>query len=423
VPTVKLTDRLMKNLRTEATVQEFWDQSFPGSFGVRIRKSGRKTFMLLYRAGGRRRRMQLGIYPAISLADARAQAFKMLGAVQRGEDVAEQRQQERKAGSFEELAELYLERHARPHKKPASIKEDTRILNTYLLPVWGRRSFRSITRADVISLLDYIQFKRQAPVMANRVKALTSTIFNFALRKALAPVTFANPCTHVELPFKEKSRDRVLSDDEIQALWEDLENRAEPTASIFRLMLLIGQRPGETKVMRWRDLDDNYIWTIPATETKTKREHRVPLSTQATAVIEELRPFSGDSEFVFASPRGGNIRWLQKMSQQIQKNTGFHFRPHDLRRTCATNLSKLGIDDVTIARILNHSWPLQQTTAVYNRWDKLPEMGHALRIWGEHLEHLVTGKRSANVARIRQSERHSVPVYLERVTDPQPTLG
>ena len=391
MPTAKLTDRLLKNLKTEGTVQEFWDQSFPGSFGVRIMKSGRKTFMFLYRTDGRRRRMKLGVYPALSLAQARSHAFKLLGAVQRGEDPAEERRQERQAGTFEELAELYLERHAKPNKKPASIKEDTRILNTYLLPVWGRRKFRTITRSDVIRLLDDIQFKRQAPVMANRVKALTSTVFNFALRKALVPETFANPCTHVALPARETSRDRVLSDHEIRALWKELENRMEPTASIYRLILLMGQRPGETKAMRWRDLDDENIWTIPATETKNKREHKVPLSSQALAIIEGLHPLTGDSEFVFASPRGGHIRWLQKMSQRIQKKTGFHFRPHDLRRTCATNLSKLGTDDVTIARILNHSWPFRHMTAVYNRWEKLPEMGRALQRWGERLEDLITG--------------------------------
>ena len=391
MPTVKLTDRLLKNLKTDKSVQEFWDRSFPGSLGVRVRNSGRKTFMFLYRAGGRRRRMKLGIYPALSLADARSQAFNLLGAVQRGEDPAEQRRQERRAGTFEELAELYLERHARPYKKPASIKEDTRMLKTYLLPVWRRRQFRSITRSDVILLLDDIQFKRQAPVMANRVKALVSTMFNFALRKALVPETFANPCTHVQLPFRERSRDRVLSDDEIRALWKDLENHVEPTASIYRLVLLIGQRPGETKAMRWHDIDGERIWTIPGTETKNKREHKIPLSSQALAIIEGLRPLTGDSEFVFASSRGGHIRWLQKMSQRIQKNTGFHFRPHDLRRTCATNLSKLGTDDVTIARILNHSWPFRHMTAVYNRWDKLPEMGRALQKWGERLERMVVG--------------------------------
>ncbi len=98
---------------------------------------------------------------------------------------------------------------------------------------------------------------------------------------------------------------------------------------------------------------------------------------------------------------GGHIRWLQKMSQRIQKNTGFNFRPHDLRRTCATNLSKLGVDDVTIATILNHSWPLRHVTAVYNRWERLPEMSRALERWGERLERMVTGRESTKVVKIR----------------------
>jgi len=107
---------------------------------------------------------------------------------------------------------------------------------------------------------------------------------------------------------------------------------------------------------------------------------------------------------------GGHIRWLQKMSQRIQKNTGFNFRPHDLRRTCATNLSKLGVDDVTIATILNHStiatilnhsWPLRHMTAVYNRWERLPEMSRALERWGERLERMVTGRESTKVVKIR----------------------
>ena len=365
-------------------------------------KSGRKTFVLMYRTGGRRRRMKLGTYPALGLAKARQQAFGVLGAVERGEDPAEKRKQDRNAGTFEELAQLYLEMHARPNKKPASIKEDTRILDTYLLPAWGRRKFQSITRSDVIHLLDEVKFKRGAPVMANRVKALASTIFNFAARKALVPETFANPCANVEQPTKEKSRDRVLSDDEIKALLKDLENRAEPTASIYRLVLLTGQRPGEVKALRWCDIDGENIWTIPATETKNHREHKVPLSFHALAVIERLRPLTGDGEFVFAAPGGGHIQWLQKMSQRIQKNTGFNFRPHDLRRTCATNLSKLGVDDFTIARILNHSWPMGQMTAIYNRWDRLPKMEQALQKWGAKLEAIVTGEGAAKVVTFKR---------------------
>ena len=99
--------------------------------------------------------------------------------------------------------------------------------------------------------------------MANRVKALASTIFNFASKKALVPETFANPCANVEQPTKEESRERVLNDDEIKALWKHLDTRAEPTASIYRLVLLTGQRPGEVKAMRWSDIDGDNIWTIP----------------------------------------------------------------------------------------------------------------------------------------------------------------
>ena len=402
MPTVRLTDRLVKNLKTKKKQEDFWDETFPGTFGVRVTDRGSKTFILRYRFGGRRRRLTLGRYQVLSLATARKVALEQLGETNKGEDPAEKRRQENNAGTFEELAQSYLDLHARPNKKPASIKEDTRILDTYLLPAWGRRKFLSITRSDVIGLLDEVKFKRGAPVMANRVKALASTIFNFAARKALVPETFANPCTNVEQPTKETSRDRVLSDDEINLLWEDLEDRGEPTASIYRLVLLTGQRPGEVKAMRWQDIDSENIrlskadalgsliekllspdiWTIPPTETKNRREHKVPLSSHALAVLEQLRPLTGDGEFIFAAPGGGHIKWLQKMSQRIQKNTGFNFRPHDLRRTCAINLSKLGSDDVTIATILNHSWPLRHMTAVYNRWERLPEMSRALERWG-----------------------------------------
>ena len=108
MPTAKLTDRLLKNLKTKETVEEYWDQSFPGSFGVRVMKSGRKTFTFMYRTHGRRRKMKMGTYPALSLAKARQQAFSLLGTVERGEDPAEKRKQDRTAGTFEELAQIYL---------------------------------------------------------------------------------------------------------------------------------------------------------------------------------------------------------------------------------------------------------------------------------------------------------------------------
>ena len=112
-----------------------------------------------------------------------------------------------------------------------------------------------------------------------------------------------------------------------------------------------------------------------------------------------------NAEFVIASPDGGHVRWLQKMSQRIQKSAGFKFRPHDLRRTCATNLSKLGVDDVTIATILNHSWPQRHMTAVYNRWDRLPEMKRALERWGTQAERIVRGKGATKIVKFKRFRR------------------
>ena len=393
MPTVKLTDRLLRHLKSEKKREFFWDESFPGHFGVRMSDKGSKNFQVRYRSGGRRRAYTLGRYPVVSLAEARKMALDLLGAVNRGEDPSEKRNQRKKAGTFEELAHLYIEMHAKPNKKLASVKEDTRILDTYLLPVWGRRKFESITRSDVIQLLDEVKLKRKAPVMANRVKALTSTMFNFASKKALVPETFVNPCTNVEQPTREKSRERVLSDEEIQALWKDLDNRSEPAASVYRMILLTGQRPGEIKAMRWSAIDEEGIWTIPESETKNKREHKVPLSSHARSVLKELESLTGESEYVFQ----GHPKSLQKMTQRIHKSTGVHFRPHDLRRTCATNLSKLGIDEITIARILNHSLPSLHMTAIYNRWENLPEMKRALERWGVKLNRIVTGMDPAKI--------------------------
>ena len=392
MPIVKLTDRLLRSLKTEKKREDLWDESFPGAFGVRVTERGTKTFILRYRFGGQQRRFTLGRYPVVDLADAREMALDVLREVNRGEDPAEKRYQGKKAATFKKIADYYIERHALPNKSPSSIKEDTRIINTYLLPVWGRRKFESITRSDVIQLLDEVKFKRKAPVMANRVKALAFTIFNFASKKALVPETFLNPCTHVET-YKEKSRDRVLSDEEIQALWKDLDHQKEPAASIYRMILLTGQRPGEVKAMRWSAIDEEGIWTIPESETKNKWEHKVPLSSHARSVLKELESLTGESEDVFQ----GHPKSLQKITQRILKSTGVHFRPHDLRRTCATNLSKLGIDDFTIAKILNHSVPGLHMTGIYNRWKKLPEMKKALDRWGVKLDRIVTGEDPAKV--------------------------
>jgi len=404
MPIAKLTDLAIRKLKPSGDQrEEFWDESFTGgSFGVRMSKTGRKSFVLLFRTNGRLRRMTLGIYPHLSLADARKKANQILGRVAQGEDPAQEKAGIRKSETFAELGSSYLERHAKVKKSPKSIKEDERILQTYLIPKWGQRKFITIRKKDVLVLLEKIAYKsgargKPAPVMANRVLALASKIFNFAIEKDIAPDTFVNPCMRLKPLGKETTRERVLSDDEIRRLWKELEKHREPTASIYRLILLTAQRPGEVKQMRWDQIDEE-VWTIPAEATKNKKgEHKVPLSSQALEILETLK--TGESEWVFPSA-DGHLEWLQKMSQRLQKNCGFKFRPHDLRRTAATKMSQLGVDQMIIAKILNHAWADRHITAVYDRWHKLPEMRQALERWAAHLQQILT-EEAAKVVKIR----------------------
>ncbi len=241
---------------------------------------------------------------------------------------------------------------------------------------------------------------RGAPVAANRTRALVSVIFNFGIKKSYLPDEFVNPCRNVDRPGgKEKSRDRVLTRVELKKLWKELESIEEPVASIYRLTLLTAQRGGEVKAMRWSELEGD-IWTIPGEKAKNGQEHKVPLSRAVRAILERLREENEDPVWVFPSPVGNrHIQWLGKANVRLQKATGFQFRPHDLRRTAATWMSRRGIDDVIIAKILNHTWADRQVTSVYNRWQKLPEMRQALERWAAELHRAVTSE-PAKVVRL-----------------------
>ncbi len=151
--------------------------------------------------------------------------------------------------------------------------------------------------------------------------------------------------------------------------------------------------------MRWDLIDEDGVWTIPAEVAKNGRTHKVPLSKQALAVIEAQ---ARCSEWVFPSNTDHSEPIARFRISRLTKRLviGDHFTAHDLRRTCATNLSQLGVDDATIARILNHSWADRNITSVYNRWGKLPEMRLALERWGSRLEQIVSGA-PAKVVNIR----------------------
>ncbi len=398
MPIISLNDRSLKALKTDKDREEFWDADFGkkgGSFGVRVTRDGRKTFVALYRVRGRLKRVTLGVYPAISLADARKEAVKKM---------ATDNEEARTGGTFQKLSQEYMDRYAKVKKREKSWLEDQRILDNHVLPEWRTRKYTAILRGDVLRLLDQVaegKKGKRAPVMANRVLALISKVFNFAIENDLAPETFANPCYRLKMN-PEKSRERVLSDDEIKTLWVTTMARKDIASKVYPLMLLTAQRGGEVKAMEWSQIDDEGIWTLPAEITKNKQEHRVPLSSQALAILEEVRQTTGGGKWVFPrmghgtaaskDNQGDHVRWFGNKNTRLQTALGFEFSPHDLRRTAATKMSELGIEDTLIARILNHTWADRQVTSIYNRWKKLPEMKTALERWGARLEQIVSGE-------------------------------
>ncbi len=389
-----LTHSFVEALKPPVTGQtDCWDRKAPG-FGIRVSLGGAKTWVVMYRRNGRKRRLLLGRWPGMRLADARQKARRYLGDVANGNDPAADRAQAKAAASFEELAALYLERHARLNKSPRSVREDEQMLRADLLPAWRDRRLSEIGRKDVIALLDGI-VSRSAPIHANRVRALVSKMFNFALARAL---TENNPAYQVPRPAPERSRDRVLTADEMRSLWGALSNEPAKVQALFKLGFLTAARRSEILGMRWDEMDfATGWWTIPTERSKNGLAHRVPLVRSALDLLSELREVTGDRDHVFPGGRVGRpVENPQKWLRRIRERAGVaDFRLHDIRRTVASNLTAMGIPRLTVSKLLNHVE--SSITAVYDRHSYDAEKKSALLKWDRRLREIVTGEASRKV--------------------------
>ncbi len=271
---MKLTDRQIVSAKTPQGLNQFdlRDDQVRGLV-VRVYTSGVKTWGVFYRRkqDNKRRWLKLGLYPGLSLKEARKLAEIQLGRIAAGEDPQAEREETRARGGVETVAELvdeYLERYAKVHKRPAGYAMDEWQLKTYALPRWGKRPIGEVTKRDVLALLEDVASGKVAPrgkptkVAPRNLKAVLSKLFDWAAdRGCLA----GNPAAGVKLPasvrehLKKGGRDRVLSEAEIRTLWQELdrieadarlEGHGLATAAAFKLVLLTAQRPGEVRSMR-----------------------------------------------------------------------------------------------------------------------------------------------------------------------------
>jgi integrase len=392
MPTIEFNAARIKFLKPEAGRQvDYFDKALPGFF-IRVSPKGRKSFGVLYRHLGRMRRLTLGAFPPMTLKEARRDATDKLRDAAHGKDPATEKAQQRKAETFREMAEQYIERHAKPHKK--SWPEDERRINKHLIPVFGNWKAKEITRRDIRPVLEGMA--KETPIEANRVRSLLRKIYNWGI---LNEIVELNPVTLIPAPGEEKRRQRVLTEDEIKALWKALDNERKNMAqhkprvtavASLKLRLLTAQRGGEVMGLRWSEVAADW-WTIPPERSKNGLAHRVPLSASAMRVLEEMKKLNEKkpSQYVFPSPKGdAPIANVQKTIQRVRKAAGFHFVGHDLRRTAASMMTGMGVPRLTVSKILNHVEP--GVTAVYDRHSYDKEKRGALEAWSKRLMKIVS---------------------------------
>lgn len=399
----RLTIRSVEAMKPRPVRQEIPDSFLPGLYLIQ-QPSGAKGWAVRYRHQGVPRKLTLGSYPALGLKDARELGAKALRTVAEGRDPGREKILARaaKADSIDRIVEEFLERHVRRSNRPRTGQETERLLRQHVLPRWRGRMVHEVTRRDVLDVLDRV-VDSGAPIAANRVLAATRKFFNWCVARDILAVS---PCAGVKPPTAERARDRVLSDDELRLVWQAADKLGGTFGPLVKLLTLTGQRRDEVARMRWEEIDiENRLWTLPAERTKNNKPHEAPLSTAVLAVLERV-PRTTES-FVFttnggASPASGyskNKRRLDALLPAAMPS----WRLHDLRRTCASGMARLGINLPVIEKVLNHaSGSFAGIVGVYQKHSFADEKRAALEAWGRHVEGLISGKPAGKVVRLRE---------------------
>jgi integrase len=305
------------------------------------------------------------------------------------------------------LRDSQLEKHVRAGRLtiPSSTLEEViaNFINLYSKPKnrsWKAqaatlRKFSSLNttkltdihRSDVAKILDQIAAGGH-PIAANRAMSAIKKLFAWALDRGLIST---HPLVGMKAPSKARSRDRILSYDEIRSFWVATKTLGYPFGPLLQLLLLTGQRRGEVSHMRWDHLDlERAVWTIPAELAKNGRTHEVPLVQAALAIIKLLPRFN-NSSFVFTTTGQTPVSGFGRVKRQLDIAIGISdWTIHDLRRTVASGMARLGIAPHIIEKVLNHvSGEISGVAAIYNRHGYSGEKRIALQSWADAVSNYI----------------------------------
>jgi integrase len=406
MPRLALTDRFVAGAKTDKAPQvDYFDAKTPG-LALRVSSSGHKAWTLIFTApgDGKRARMTLGAYPALTLAAARARAIEARSHLADGADPRTT------AGGGHGVAEMtvadLVARYiADPDKvRLRSIGEVKRRLDRNALPTIGKIKLAQLLRRDVRNVTDKIM-RRGARTQAWHTHKDVHALLRWGVRNEYLA---ANPIAGVEKPGGFTPGERTLSDEEICTVWSGLpESLAKSVACqrIIKLCLITGQRLGEVSGMARAELElEHALWVIPGARSKNGFAHSVPLPKMALELIREAIADAGRSRYVFPAEDGGPLASARVTRAVARAHEASEERPlgrfgidawsaHDLRRTVLNNLAKLGVVPHVIAHVANHRSLTKSgvTFAHYVQHSYEAEKRAALELWANRLEAIIAG--------------------------------
>jgi integrase len=407
--TVALTHRSIEALRPGEAPYRVSDQRCIG-LAVRVASSGMKTWDLAYRirGSGKVRRVSLGRVVDVNLEKARERANELTSAARAGRDLIAEEEESRAAAALrltvQQLIALYVRRRVTGRLRTALDIE--RRLNRALAPILNRYA-DDLRRRDIRELLDAVAdqgIEREAEKRRQTVGAM----FRWALSQDIVE---ADPTAGLKAYDPGTPRDRVLTVEEIGALWKWLDSDALPPdpADILKLQLLTGARCGEISGLCAEEIDrEEWHWTLPAARSKNKRPRVTPVLGAARQIIEarlsavQSGPlFTAETGTVLTAAHIGH--YLLARSDKLPINK---FTTHDLRRTAATMLAEMGITLDVVAAVVGHEAGGKETRTLvrhYVRTDLIERKVHVLRAWDERLQGIVTGREAEKVVSLRKA--------------------
>ncbi len=428
----KLTALQVENAKPDPRKRrEIPDPGMAGLFLI-VQPSGKKSWAVRYRrrADGQPRKYTLDGFPSLGTAHKLAQ--KALDKVAEGGDPAADKRKIKLTtappqGTADELFREFLTKHVR-RKDGRPIRESTKVETARMLGYrrdpengawipsgagvlarWKGRTVDSITRRDVLDLLD--ELVERGPVTANRTLSALKTCFAWRMKRD--ETLQRSPCEGVDDPAAERSRERVLSDEELAALWRAADADGFPFGRMVQLLILTACRRDEVREAVWAEFDlEKRQWLIPGPRTKNGRDHLLPLSDAAMAILQSLTRPKGKAQLLLSTTGETAISGLSKAKHRLHEEMAEELGAeperwtlHDIRRSCITGLQRLGFPLEVTEAVANHkSGTLSGIAATYARHDYAKEKREALDAWARHVESIVSG-RPANVVSLSERGR------------------